>query len=223
VDLAAGKGIRGKANYDMSSGTGENKRTIEETLVAVVKGIEGTPYHNLHTLGFLISYVIMHMDAKVTGTALFMAGNATVTGDVTIGNQVGIWFGAVVRADKDRIVIGDRSNIQDNCVVHTSRGFPVTLGRDVTVGHGAILHGCTIDDQVLVGMGAIILNGARIGKGSVIGAGALVREGADIPAGSVVVGVPGKIIKQADASQQQHILANATSYVELAEEYAHHE
>ena len=165
----------------------------------------------------------MHMDAKITGKALFMAGNATVTGDVTIGKQVGIWFGAVVRADRDRIIIGDRSNIQDNCVVHTSKGFPVVLGKDVSVGHGAILHGCTIADQVLVGMGAIVLNGAWIGKGSVIGAGAVIREGADIPDGSVVVGVPGKIIKQADTAQQEHILHNAASYVQLAEEYAHHE
>jgi carbonic anhydrase/acetyltransferase-like protein (isoleucine patch superfamily) len=163
------------------------------------------------------------MDVKVSGVPLFAAGNATIIGDVTIGKQVGIWFGAVVRADKDRIVIGDRSNIQDNCVVHTSRGFPVTLGREVSIGHGAILHGCTIGDQVLVGMGAIVLNGARIGKGSVIGAGAVVREGAEIPEGSVVVGVPGKIIKQADAAQQHHILKNAASYVELAEEYTHHE
>lgn len=165
----------------------------------------------------------MRMDAKVSGEALFQAGNATVIGNVTIGKQVGIWFGAVIRADKDRIVIGDRSNIQDNCVVHTSRDFPVILGTDVSVGHGAILHGCTIADQVLVGMGAIVLNGARIGKGSVIGAGAVVREHADIPEGSVVVGVPGKVIKQADAVQQQHILNNAASYVQLAGDYAHHE
>lgn len=165
----------------------------------------------------------MPMDAKVTGTPLFKAGNATIIGDVTIGKQVGIWFGAVVRGDKARIVIGDRSNIQDNCVVHTSKGFPVTLGSDVSVGHGAILHGCTIADQVLVGMGAVLLNGSRIGKGSVIGAGAVVREGAGIPEGSVVVGVPGKVIKQADAAQQQHILNNALSYVQLAEEYARHE
>ena len=164
----------------------------------------------------------MHVDAKVTGEALLTAGNATIVGDVTIGKQVGIWFGAVIRADKDRIIIGDRSNIQDNCVVHTSRGFPVTIGRDVSGGHGAILHGCTIADQVLVGMGAIALNGARIGKGSVIGAGAVIREGAEIPEGSVVVGVPGKVIKQADASQQQQILNNAASYIQLAEEYAHH-
>ena len=165
----------------------------------------------------------MRMDGKVSGVPLFAAGNATIIGEVTIGKQVGIWFGAVIRADKDRIVIGDRSNIQDNCVVHTSKGHPVILGTDVSVGHGAILHGCMVADQVLVGMGAIVLNGARIGKGSVIGAGAVVREGAEIPDGSVVVGVPGKVIKQADASQQQQILANAASYIELAEEYAHHE
>jgi len=164
----------------------------------------------------------MHMDGKVAGVALFAAGNATVTGDVTIGRDVGIWFGAVIRADKDRIVIGDRSNVQDNCVVHTSRGFPVLIGSDVSVGHGAILHGCMIGDRVLVGMGAIVLNGAKVGSGSVIGAGAVVTEGMDVPERSVVVGVPGKIIKQASDGQQQHILANASSYVELAGEYARH-
>ena len=165
----------------------------------------------------------MRMDVRVTGVPLFKAGNATVIGDVTIGKQVGIWFGAVVRADKDKIVIGDRSNIQDNCVVHTSEGHPVTLGADVSVGHGAILHGCTIADRVLVGMGAIVLNGAKVGAGTVIGAGAVVTEGADIPPNSVVVGIPGKIIKQASEEQQQQILKNAASYVELAKEYSAHE
>jgi len=164
----------------------------------------------------------MHMDVLISGTPLFVAGNATVTGDITIGNHVGIWFGAVIRADKDRIVIGDRSNIQDNCVVHTSKGFPVTIGNDVSVGHGAILHGCTIDNKVLVGMGAIILNGAKIGTGSIIGAGTVVTEGKDIPPDSVVIGVPGKIVKQTDPDQQQHILNNAASYVNLAREYVHH-
>jgi carbonic anhydrase/acetyltransferase-like protein (isoleucine patch superfamily) len=164
----------------------------------------------------------MHMDVLISGTPLFVAGNATVIGDITLGNQVGIWFGAVIRADKDRIVIGDRSNIQDNCVVHTSKGFPVTIGNDVSVGHGAILHGCTIDDKVLVGMGAIILNGAKIGNGSIIGAGTVITEGKDIPPDSVVIGVPGRIVKQTDPDQQQHILNNAASYVELAKEYVHH-
>jgi len=165
----------------------------------------------------------MHMDYQISGKPLFVACNATVIGNITFGKEVGIWFGAVIRADKDRISIGDRSNIQDNCIVHTSKGYPVTLGNEVSVGHGAILHGCTIQDHVLVGMGAVVLNGARIGNGSIIGAGAVVTEGKDIPPNSVVVGVPGKIVKQTDADQQQHIRNNASSYVELAREYAHHE
>ena len=165
----------------------------------------------------------MHMYHNVSGKPLFVAANATVIGDITFGKEVGIWFGAVIRADKDRITIGDRSNIQDNCVVHTSKGFPVILGNDVSVGHGAILHGCSIQDRVLVGMGAIILNGATVGNGSIIGAGAVVTEGKEIPPNSVVVGVPGKVVRQTDTDQQQHILNNAVSYVELAREYVRHE
>jgi carbonic anhydrase/acetyltransferase-like protein (isoleucine patch superfamily) len=134
---------------------------------------------------------------------------------------VGIWFGTVVRADKDRIVIGDQSNIQDNCVIHTSKGFPVTLGREVSVGHGAILHGCTIGDRVLVGMGAIVLNGARVGKDSIIGAGAVVTEGMEVPENSVVIGIPGRVVKQTSDAQREHIRKNARSYVDLAGEYAH--
>ena len=164
----------------------------------------------------------MHMDLHVSGKPLFVASNATVIGDITFGDQVGIWFGAVIRADRDRITIGNRSNIQDNCVVHTSKGFPVTIGNDVSVGHGAILHGCTIHDRVLIGMGAVVLNGAKVGDGSIIGAGAVITEGKEIPPKSVVVGVPGRIVKQTDADQQQHILNNAVSYVELAREYIHH-
>ncbi len=164
----------------------------------------------------------MHMDPQISGEPLFVAGNATIIGDITFGKQTGIWFGAVIRADKDRVIIGDRSNIQDNCVVHTSKGFPVTIGNDVSVGHGAILHGCSIHDQVLVGMGAIVLNGAKVGRGSIIGAGAVITEGKEIPQNSVVIGVPGKIVKQTDAAQQQKILTNAASYVESAREYLHH-
>jgi len=163
----------------------------------------------------------MDIHGKVTGTPLFIAGNATVIGNVTLGHQVGIWFGAVVRGDKDRIVIGDRSNIQDNCVVHTSKGYPVVLGCDVSVGHGAILHGCTLGDRVLVGMGAIVLNGVNVGEGTLIGAGAVITEGMQVPANSVVVGVPGKIIKQTTDAQRDHIKNNASSYVTLAGEYAH--
>jgi len=164
----------------------------------------------------------MYTDGKVSGTPLFRAANATVIGNVAIGKEVGIWFGAVVRADRDHIRLGDRTNIQDNCVVHTTVGHPVIVGDEVSVGHGAILHGCTIGNRVLVGMGAIILNGAVVGDSSVIGAGAVVKEGMEVPPGSVVVGIPGKIIKQASKEQQKHIIANAATYVELAGEYARH-
>jgi len=159
------------------------------------------------------------MDAGTVGLEVFVAPNATVLGDVTLGDRVGIWFGAVVRADKDRIAIGPDSNVQDNCVVHTSSGHPVRIGREVSVGHGAILHGCTIGDRVLVGMGAIVLNGAEVGEDSLIGAGAVVTEGARIPPGSVVLGVPGKVVKVTTDEQRAEIRKNAAAYVELAGRY----
>ncbi len=162
----------------------------------------------------------MGIDAN-TGQAAFIAGNATVIGDVTLGEGVSVWFGAVLRADKDRIEVGSRSNIQDNAVVHTTTGFPVQMGGDVSVGHGAILHGCIIKDRVLVGMGAIVLNGAVVGEDSVLGAGTVVTEKAVIPPGSVVVGVPGKVVKQASEEQKRHIVQNAKGYRELAERYRH--
>jgi len=163
----------------------------------------------------------MGMDCMITGVPLWQAPNATVIGDVSLGTDVGIWFGAVIRADKDRIRIGDRSNVQDNCVVHTSAGFPTAIGNDVSVGHGAILHGCIIRDRVLVGMGAIVLNGAVVGEDSLIGAGAVVTEGMQVPPGSLVLGVPGKVLKQTSPAQRESILNNAHSYVRLAGEYAH--
>lgn len=159
------------------------------------------------------------MDAGTVGADVFLAPNATVLGEVSLGDRVGVWFGAVIRADRDRISIGADSNVQDNCVIHCSTGRPVTIGREVSVGHGAILHGCTIGDRVLVGMGAIVLNGAVVGEDSLIGAGAVVTEGARIPPGSVVVGVPGKVAKQTTDGQRAHIRANAASYVELAKRY----
>jgi carbonic anhydrase/acetyltransferase-like protein (isoleucine patch superfamily) len=153
------------------------------------------------------------------GSALFQADNARVLGDVRICEDVSIWFGAVIRADKDTIVLGNGSNIQDNAVVHTSTGYPVHVGSHVSVGHGAILHGCTIEDRVLVGMGSIVMNGARIGEGSIIGAGAVVTEHTNIPPGSVVLGVPGKVIRTMTAEQQKGIVDNAIAYVKLAEGY----
>ncbi|MCE5297706.1 MAG: gamma carbonic anhydrase family protein [Methanoregulaceae archaeon] len=156
---------------------------------------------------------------SVQSGQVFIAPNATVLGDVTLGHETGIWYGAVIRADKDRIVIGDRSNIQDNAVLHTSSGFPVLIGTDVSVGHGAILHGCRIADRVLVGMGAIVLNGAEIGEDSLLGAGTVVTEGTKIPPGSVVVGVPGRPIKQVSDEQRDHIVKNARNYWNLARSY----
>jgi carbonic anhydrase/acetyltransferase-like protein (isoleucine patch superfamily) len=159
------------------------------------------------------------MDAGTRGSNVFVAPNATVIGDVALGDRVGVWFGAVVRGDRDRIVIGADSNVQDNCVVHCSPGSPVAIGREVSVGHGAILHGCTVGDRVLVGMGAVVLNRAVVGEDSMIGAGAVVTEGAQIPPGSVVLGVPGRVVKQATDEQRAHIRQNAATYVELAGRY----
>jgi carbonic anhydrase/acetyltransferase-like protein (isoleucine patch superfamily) len=151
----------------------------------------------------------------------FIAENATVLGDVSFGEEVSVWFGAVIRADKDKIRIGERSNVQDNAVLHTSSGHPLIIGADVSVGHGAILHGCRIEDRVLVGMGAIVLNGAVIGSDSILGAGTVVTEGAIIPPGSVVVGVPGKAVKETSPEQKEHIAANARNYWTLARGYLH--
>jgi carbonic anhydrase/acetyltransferase-like protein (isoleucine patch superfamily) len=160
----------------------------------------------------------MSMD-KPIGHSGFIAPNATVIGSVTMKENVSVWFGAVVRADKDDIIIGESSNVQDNAVIHTSKGFPVHIGNKVSIGHGAILHGCRIRDRVLVGMGAIVLNGAVIGEDSILGAGTVVTEGADIPPGSLVLGVPGKVIKPTTPEQKKSIIHNAESYMELALRY----
>jgi carbonic anhydrase/acetyltransferase-like protein (isoleucine patch superfamily) len=161
----------------------------------------------------------MGMDQGSSQSPLFIASNATILGDVSISDGTSIWFGAVVRADKDRVRIGEGSNIQDNAVVHTSKGFPVIIGEKVSVGHGAILHGCRIDDRVLVGMGAIVMNGAQVGEGSILGAGTVVTEGTVIPPHSVVLGVPGKVIRQTTEEQQKNIVANADNYMDLARSY----
>jgi carbonic anhydrase/acetyltransferase-like protein (isoleucine patch superfamily) len=156
---------------------------------------------------------------KRTGSSGFIAPNATVLGSVIIKENASIWFGAVVRADKDDIFIGEFSNVQDNAVVHTSKGFPVHIGNQVSIGHGAILHGCRIQDRVLVGMGAIVLNGAVVGEDSILGAGTVVTEGSEISPGSLVIGVPGKVIKPTTPEQKKSIVSNAESYMELARRY----
>lgn len=148
--------------------------------------------------------------------SIFIAPGAVVLGDVYLNEDVGIWYNATVRGDRASITVGRGSNIQDNCVVHVEAGYPVEIGENVTIGHGAIVHGCTIGDNTLVGMGAILMNGCRIGKGCIIGAGAIVTGGKEIPDHSLVVGNPGKIIRQATDAEIEKNLQNARFYVEEA-------
>lgn len=150
----------------------------------------------------------------------FIAENASVIGDVQIGSKSSVWFGAVVRGDEDGIVIGESSNIQDNAVLHCEKGYPIKIGNFVSIGHGAIVHGATIGNNVIVGMGAIIMNGAEIGANCMIGAGAVCTENMLIPNGSVVVGIPAKVIKNAEDYNNSYTTINASTYMGLAEEYA---
>ena len=157
-------------------------------------------------------------DPKISEKA-FVAKNATVIGDVTIEDDANIWFGAAVRGDMDSIYIGKGSNVQDNAVVHVDKGFPVRIGENVTIGHGAIVHGCTVGDNVLVGMGAIILNGAKIGDNCIIGAGATVTQNKEIPANSLLVGCPAKVIWDVDGQGAESTRQNALRYIEEGKEY----
>ena len=151
--------------------------------------------------------------APETDASAWVAPDAQVMGAVTLAADVGVWFGAVLRGDNERITVGPRSNVQDHCVFHTDMGFPLTIGSDCTIGHKALLHGCTIGDGALVGMGATILNGAVIGRGCLIGAGALVTEGKEIPDGSLVLGAPGKVVRTLDDAARDALLASAARYV----------
>ena len=154
-----------------------------------------------------------------SGKRTCVAPNATIAGEVTLGDDVTVLFGAVLRADMAPITIGNRSNVQDNAVIHESIGHPVVIGRNVSIGHGAIIHGCTIEDDCLIGMGAIILNGAVIGKGSLVAAGALVSERKVIPPNSLVMGVPGKVGRELTADEAAGNLKNAETYVAVGRRY----
>jgi carbonic anhydrase/acetyltransferase-like protein (isoleucine patch superfamily) len=145
--------------------------------------------------------------------------SATVVGDVTLEEESSVWYGAVLRGDINRIVIGPRSNIQDNAVVHLDDAYPTILGELVTVGHSAIVHACKIDDEVLIGMGSIVLDGAEIGARSIIGANALVTLGMKIPPGSLVLGSPAKIRRQLSLDEQKSLAGWAWKYVETAKHF----
>ena len=153
------------------------------------------------------------------GQNVFIAQHAILCGDVTVGDNSSIWFHAVIRGDAASIQIGTDTNIQDNCVLHVDSNSPMQIGNQVTVGHGAILHGCTIDNHTLIGMGSIILNGAVIGKNCIIGAGALITQNTVIPDNSLVIGNPGKIKRAVTADEIKSIQQNAAHYVKEAAQY----
>ena len=152
----------------------------------------------------------------------FVVPGATVVGDVTLGEGSSVWYGAVLRGDINRIVIGAHSNIQDCAVLHLADAYPVIVGELVTIGHRAVVHACAIADEVLVGMGAIILDGAEIGARSIIGAGALVTGGTRIPPGSLVLGSPGKVARQLSLDEQKTTKTWALKYVENAKRFRAH-
>jgi carbonic anhydrase/acetyltransferase-like protein (isoleucine patch superfamily) len=151
----------------------------------------------------------------------WLADNVVILGNVKLHAGASIWFNTTLRADLDRIEIGPGSNLQDNVTVHVDAGFPMTLGAGVSVGHAAVLHGCTVEDDCLIGMGAVLLNGSQIGRGSLVAAGTVVLEGTIVPPGSLVAGVPGKVRRPLTEEEQAHIRQNAETYQQLRD--AHRE
>jgi len=144
----------------------------------------------------------------------FVADNAVVIGHVLLRANASVWFNAVIRGDNELITIGENSNVQDGAVLHTDPGSPIVIGKDVTIGHKVMLHGCTIGDGTLVGINSVVLNGARIGRGCLIGANALITEGKEIPDGSLVMGAPGKVVRQLAPEQMAGLIGSARHYVE---------
>lgn len=161
---------------------------------------------------------VRHRPELVDSTA-FIAPGAVVLGDVTIGADSSVWFGAVVRGDTEAIRIGRQTNVQDGCVLHADEGFPCTLGDRVTLGHGAIVHGATVEDECLIGMRAVVMNGAKIGKGSIVAVGSIVTEGTQIPPNSVAMGQPAKVRRETTERDRERIRHAAEHYVAAAKVY----
>jgi carbonic anhydrase/acetyltransferase-like protein (isoleucine patch superfamily) len=154
-------------------------------------------------------------DPRIDATA-WIAPGALVMGDVRVGRDASLWYQTVARGDTEAIRVGDETNIQDLCMLHADPGFPCLIGNRVTVGHRSVLHGCAVDDGCTIGMGAVLLNGVKVGAGSVVGAGALLLEGTEVPPGSLVVGLPGKVVRQVDESTRARLDPIWRKYVELA-------
>lgn len=155
-----------------------------------------------------------------TEKACFIAENAVIAGDVTLGEDSSVWFGAVMRGDDESITVGRNSNIQDNCTVHCTKSYPVKIGENVTVGHNAVIHGCEIGDGSLIGMSATVMNGAVLGKNCLVGAGALVTENKVFPDNSLIMGVPAKAVGLLSDDDAENMLKNAAHYVEKAKKYS---
>jgi carbonic anhydrase/acetyltransferase-like protein (isoleucine patch superfamily) len=165
-------------------------------------------------------YALDGVAPDIDSQVAWIAPTAVLVGKVHVHADAGIWFGVVARGDNEPIVIGVGSNVQENCVLHTDMGFPLTIGAHCTIGHKAMLHGCTIGDNTLIGMGATVLNGARIGRNCLIGAGALITEGKDIPDGSLVIGAPGKVMRALDEEAIARLTQSAKGYVRNARRFA---
>lgn len=149
----------------------------------------------------------------------WVADSASVIGAVLLRHNTSVWFGAVIRGDREPIIIGENSNVQDLAVLHTDPGHPLTVGRNCTIGHKALLHGCTIGDDTLIGINAVVLNGARIGSQCLIGAGALIPEGKEIPDGSLVMGVPGRVVRELTLDQRANLVRMADNYASNFKRY----
>jgi len=164
-------------------------------------------------------YQLGEVKVDIAGDEVFVAESADVIGNVRLENNVSVWFNAVIRGDNDLISIGENSNIQDCSVLHTDIGFPLSIGKNVTIGHKVMLHGCSIGDNSLIGINAVVLNGAKIGKNCLIGANSLVTEGKEIPDGSLVMGSPAKVVKTLSEEQQAGLLESAEVYVEKFKQF----
>ena len=158
-------------------------------------------------------------DEPILDGNYYVSDSASVLGKVRLCNDSSVWFGAILRGDTELITIGEGSNVQDGSVLHTDFGYPLDIGKDVTIGHKVMLHGCTIGDGSLIGINSVVLNGAKIGKGCLIGANALITEGMEIPDGSLVMGSPGKIRGELNDDQKQGLLLSAKHYVENAKRF----
>lgn len=165
-------------------------------------------------------YALDGVAPELRGDGHFIAHNAVVIGQVIMEPRSSVWYSATVRGDCDRISIGEGSNVQDGAVLHTDPGFKLDIGKDVTVGHQAMLHGCTIGDNCIIGIQAVILNGARIGRNCIVGAGAVITEGKEFPDNSLIVGAPGKLIRELSEQQIGMITMNAQYYASNAERFA---